>query len=368
MNPSQNRDVVELWGREFNIVRNGLSEAQVVSFVNELVKQHDLLIQRQEHMAALTQLAERTVTEAGKMAEDLKKEAANQAKADAQRITAEAEAVAARITAEAQARAQELIKQREAEITSSASKQAAEIKNQAEAAAKAEASRVLAEAEERGRRLVQEREAAAIANAGEQARVIREQAEAEASGMLERERQRIQPELASFVRNLHARLLAELEDLKTQVGSLSTELEQDLGGAPAPETAAPEAAVPAAKGHDEFLDLMAGPTEIDTDEPQWELEIVPPIDIMKIMNIVGYLDSLPQVTKTEIIPRNERTSVMVYLSAPLDIAETMRGLPEVGLVTEGEKAKGGKPAKLTISLSGSAENEASQTKDPSTAA
>ncbi len=362
MNPSQNRDVVELWGREFNLVRNGLSEAQVVSFVNELVKQHDQLIQRQEHMLALTQLAERTVTEANKMADGLKKEATDQAKADAQRITAEAEAAGARITAEAQAHAQEMVKQREADIVASASKQAAEIKRQAEAAAKTEAQRVIGEAEERGRRLIQEKEATAIANAGEQARIIREKAEAEASSMLDQERKRVQPELASFVRNLHARLLAELEDLKAQVGSLGSEIEQDLGGAPVSEAAAPAPA-----GRDEFLDLVAGTDEIDTDEPQWELEIVPPIDIMKIMNIVGYLDSLPQVTKTEIIPRNERTSVIVYLSAPLDLAETMRGLPEVGMVSEGE-ARSGKPSKLTLSLSTGDEDETSQTSDASATA
>ena len=60
MNPntSGNRDVIELWGREFNIVKSGLSEAQVVSFVNDLAKQHDVLLQRQEHLAALTKLAE----------------------------------------------------------------------------------------------------------------------------------------------------------------------------------------------------------------------------------------------------------------------------------------------------------------------
>jgi len=360
MNPSQNRDVVELWGREFNIVRNGLSEAQVVSFVNELVKQHDLLIQRQEHMMALTQLAERTVTEAGKMADDIKKSAAEQAKVDTQRITAEAEAAAARITAEAQAHAQEMVKQREADIMATASKQAAEIKRQAEIAAKAETQRVITDAEEQGRRILQEREAAAIANAGEQARIIREKAEAEASNMLDQERKRVQPELASFVRNLHARLLAELEDLKAQVSSLGSEIEQDIGGSPASETAL------VTKGRDEFLDLVAGNGDTDNDEPQWDLEIVPPIDIMKIMNIVGYLDSLPQVTKTEIIPRNERTSVVVYLASPLDLAATMQGLPEVGMVTAGE-SRSGKPSKLMLSLSGGAADGASQTSDAGTA-
>ena len=73
MNPSSggSRDIVELWGRQFNLVKNGLSEAQVVSFVNDLAKQHDVLLQRHEHLSALTKLAERTVTEADKLAKNI---------------------------------------------------------------------------------------------------------------------------------------------------------------------------------------------------------------------------------------------------------------------------------------------------------
>ena len=100
MNPntSGNRDVIELWGREFNIVKSGLSEAQVVSFVNDLAKQHDVLLQRQEHLAALTKLAERTVSEADKLAEEMKEEARTQANAEAARIVDE---TAARAKSEA---------------------------------------------------------------------------------------------------------------------------------------------------------------------------------------------------------------------------------------------------------------------------
>ena len=69
------KDVTELWGREFNIVKNGLSEDQVVSYVNQLVSEHDMLIQRQEHLSSLTKLAEKTVAEAEKLAEEIKTEA-----------------------------------------------------------------------------------------------------------------------------------------------------------------------------------------------------------------------------------------------------------------------------------------------------
>jgi len=49
--------VVELWGREFNLAKNGLSQAQIVSFVNKLISERDLLAQKVEHITSLTKLA-----------------------------------------------------------------------------------------------------------------------------------------------------------------------------------------------------------------------------------------------------------------------------------------------------------------------
>ena len=69
------KNVIELWGRELDIVKNGLSEAQVVSLVNELISERDTLIKRQEHLSSLVQLAERTVVEADNIAKQVKEEA-----------------------------------------------------------------------------------------------------------------------------------------------------------------------------------------------------------------------------------------------------------------------------------------------------
>jgi len=362
MNP--NRDVVELWGREFNIVKSGLSEAQVVSFVNDLVKQHDMLLQRQEHLAALTKLAERTVTEADKLADETKREAINQARAEAARILADAEgrakAEAARIIAEAEARAQQMVKEKEAEAMAAATEQAEAIKSGAErladevrreaaAQARAEVSRIIAEAQAKGQQIIKEKEGEAMALATEQAKAIRSKAEREAVELLNREKEKIQPELNTFVRRLHGQLLTELENLKQQVGAFETDYAQTLSQ---PSDGSRPVARRTGEKRDEFLDFVRNLDQAESGEPEWELEILPPIDIMKIMSIVGYLDSLPEVEKTEIIPRNERTSITVFLRQPLEVVEVMRTLPEVAKVEEDTAGTDSKPRKVNLILSG----------------
>ena len=104
-----NRDIVELWGREFNVVKTGLSQAQVVLFGNGLVKQQDTLVQGQERLIALISNAEPTVSEADRIAKGLKIEAKKQAEERAANLIAESEAPAksevSRLLKEAQATA-----------------------------------------------------------------------------------------------------------------------------------------------------------------------------------------------------------------------------------------------------------------------
>ena len=80
----------EMGGHEFKIVKKGLDKTQVAAFINELIRQRDELrserdnlIQREKHMLSLTRLAERTVIEADKLTEEIKKEAIEQAKTEA---------------------------------------------------------------------------------------------------------------------------------------------------------------------------------------------------------------------------------------------------------------------------------------------
>ena len=360
-----NADVVVLWGREFNLVKRGLSEAQVTSFVDELVKQQGAMSQRQQHLEALTKLAERTVTEANKLADETKQDAAAHAKAEGARIVAEAEKRAkedaARMLSEAETRAHQLLKKKESEAVATATEQmeamkaAAEIlaeevmkeAREGEARARSEASRVVAEAEAQARRIVKEKESEAVSQAAEQAHSIRAKAEREAGQLLERERQRIQPEVDKFVHRLHDQLLAQLESLKEQVQALKAEYTH--GPSRAEEEAPP--GKPAGEKGDEFMDFAPNLDHGESGEPDWEIEILPPLDVMKVMNIVDRLDGMAEVARTEIVPRNERTSITVFLRRALDLVEAVRTLPEVAVVEQNGSGADGKPRKISIKLS-----------------
>jgi vacuolar-type H+-ATPase subunit E/Vma4 len=216
-NPSVGRDVVELWGREFNLVKLGLSEPQVVSFVDDLTRQHDALARRHDHLAALTTLAERTVIEAEKLAGEIREDARKLAGNEASKIVAQAQASAESqketILAEAKTRAEKLAREKEDQALASADKIVNELKRSAEA----EAKRIVSGAESKGRHIMEQKEA----EASQQAAAVLLRAQQEASSLLERERQRIQPEIGQFVTRLQTQLLAELDGLKSRVGELA---------------------------------------------------------------------------------------------------------------------------------------------------
>lgn len=65
-----------------------------------------------------------------------------------------------------------------------------------------------------------------------------------------------------------------------------------------------------------------------------ELEILPPIDTMKMMKIVTHLDSLPEVEKTEIIALTDNPLIEIFLCKPIDLIDVLRTLPEVERVEE----------------------------------
>jgi hypothetical protein len=141
-----------------------------------------------------------------------------------------------------------------------------------------------------------------------------------------------------------------LDQLKSQIG----DLEPQFDGSE--DRRVPEAQKPARRKQekrDEFLDLMDNSESPESGEPEWEIEIVPPIDIMKIMSIVSHVDGLAGVSRTEIIPRNDRTSIMVYAQIPVDILEALKTLAEVAHAEEMANGQGeaGKPRRVSVALS-----------------
>jgi len=297
-----NNDVVELWEHDFAIVRNGLDEEQVISFVNELISQRGTFLQRQEHLSSLTKLAERIAAEADNMAKQTKEEAVEQAKA--------------------------------------------------------ETTVILAKAEEQAQQMIEEKRAEVIAMANREAEAIRANAQQQATLLLEEKTRSIQIELKDTVQSLSRQFLSQLESLQQQVIALQVEFEQTLSQAMkqeynvTPSTDSEVNTQPADSILSEAIAQVHTVDQVDNSEVgkmtpllaeneetvdykgEIELQILPPVNIKQIMGIMRYLDSLSEVENTELIPVADRPSIIVFLREPVHLVEILRTLPEVGQVDE----------------------------------
>jgi cell division septum initiation protein DivIVA len=292
---SNKEGTVELWGHEFKKVKNGLDEEQVASFVNKLMNEHEALLKRAEHLSSLTKLAEKTVVEAENVAKQLQKEAEDRAKDEAKAI--------------------------------------------------------IAKAEEQAQQVVQEKNAEAVAMANREAEAVKAKAQQQAELLLEERAKRIQPELRDIAKRLYGELLAQVESLKQQVVASEEEFDHKLSQ-PLPQTS--NVSMEADELDHELLELAPPIDETNAGEPDWELEISPPLDLTQILDIMNHLDSLPEITNTELIPRVDSPSITVFVREPIDLINKLRSLPQVAEVTEDttESANGqDRPGKVQIVLS-----------------
>jgi len=346
MSNSTKADVVVLAGREFKRVRNGLDEAQVASLIDELIKERDKLTQSYEHIASLNRLAEMTIVEADRLATQIKTEAAEQAKA--------------------------------------------------------ESAAIIDKAKEEARQIAEKKIAEAVQLANEQARVIKAKAEEEVANVLANERNRLLAELRNLVNQQFGHVLEELENIKQRASALQADFDNKLSElrvrpgvttvktAEEQETAAAEiaertevTAVETAKETaaivaeeiKKTLEQRAEPSEINSQigeksefsklfpiengvesgKPQWEIEVLPPFEIAKVMEVVSFLDQLPEVANTEmIVPQIDMPSILVFLRRPVNLITALQAIPAVAYVekvTSDRDASNGKPMKVRISLS-----------------
>jgi len=102
----------QLWGHDFPLVAEGLSEASVVDFVNKLMEERESLAKGQESLIYLRQLAEKMVVEAGQMATAIKQQAEAEASAlmtVTQSRADEIDSEIAQIMSEATAKADDIV-------------------------------------------------------------------------------------------------------------------------------------------------------------------------------------------------------------------------------------------------------------------
>jgi len=121
------------------------SRDEIVSFFDQVIRERDELLKRQEHLRSVTSLAEKTLADADDLAEQIKREAQENSEAEARKTLAAAEARALQITDEARARA-ELVIQEEVHA----------IRTQFEALAKEQAACVERHAREAAEQLYQQ--------------------------------------------------------------------------------------------------------------------------------------------------------------------------------------------------------------------
>ena len=88
---TSNDNVSDLLKKKFKVVKDGLDQDEVFSFISNLMDQNNELTAKLEHLDSLKKLAEKTVIEADKQAENIKLEIQEQAKAEAASTIAEAE-------------------------------------------------------------------------------------------------------------------------------------------------------------------------------------------------------------------------------------------------------------------------------------
>ncbi|GEM_PF-6130699 len=183
--------VTRLWGREFSIVKEGLSQEEVMDFVNELLSKQKPS-EEFAHITSLRKLAEQTVIEADKLALSIRREAEEQATriiAEAKSIMRDAEEQAARTTVEAEQKARAIVE--EAMTVSTA---------------------VAAETE------------SILRSASERAAALEQAAREETQQLLLRSKQIVEQEIEETFKKAYQKLFADLEAMAREARALESGL------------------------------------------------------------------------------------------------------------------------------------------------
>jgi hypothetical protein len=229
-------------------------------------------VKRQEHLAALTELAEKTVMDASNLSQAMTKKAADQAKAEADKMRARAEQ-----------ETDQYVKARKAEAKTAADKEAEAIKSEA----------------------------------NRQAKMIREQ---QLDG--------IRSEAAGLAQKLQNDLIANIENMKKSVATIGKNFKPM-------ESSGDTSSRGSSDTKDKSSALSDGEKGVLLDHVPWlEIEIMPPMDIEKIMDLISHLEKLPEVKTTDLLPETPNPLIRVFLSKPLALANMLRSLPQISQVTE----------------------------------
>ncbi len=387
-NNARKDGVVVLGGREFDRVKNGLDEVQVASFIDELTKERDKLAQSQDHIASLNRLAEMAVVEADKLATQVKTEAAEQAKAESTAIIDEAKEQARQMAEKKIAEAVEIANEKANAIKAKAEEEAAllleneKIKIRSELhnlvnqqfgymleeleSLKKQAAAVQADFDNKLSEPGEKDSTAAVEIAEESDTIVAKIAE-ERDAAAAKIAEEIDAAAVEIAEESDAVVAEEIDAAAVKIAE-----ESDAAAAEERDTIVvkenkapdehpePSQATKYIEKSFELSKLFESGDKPELGKPQWEVEILPPFDIAKIMEVVSFLDQLPEVANTEmIVPQIDTPSILVFLRESMNLVDVLQTIPAVAHVeevttdkaaTNGEPGKG--PRKVRVSLSG----------------
>ena len=300
-------EVLQIGDRVFRKNKFGLAEEEVRSYVEELIGQRSALMKRQEHLAGLTELAEKTIIEANNLSQLMMKKSTEQAKAEADKILVKAEQDS-----------EQMFKTIKAEAKTVAEKETAAI----------------------------------VSEAYRQAESIREE-----------QFNSIRTEATDLAQKLQNELIANIENIKKQVLSIGIKIE--------PVSPGSHITPPVARGDNKDKALSEGEKGVLREHIPWlEIEILPPVEIEKIMEFITHLESLSKVKTTDLLPETPNPLIRVFLDEPSSLAEMLRAFPEVAHVnelsdaTEGDISFGNKRQRIQIVLGKNSGKNNGDRKDP----
>ena len=384
-------DVIVLGEREFKRVKNGLDEAQVTSFIDELIKERDKLSKSQDHIASLNRLAERNIVEADKLAAQIKTEATEQAKAESAAIIDKAKEQARQMTEKKIAEAVEIANEQANTIKAKAEEEAAlllenqrnkirsELRNlvnqqfgymleelenlkQQATAVQAEFGNKLSESKKENstvtEKVAEKTVAAAAEIMKERDTIVAEKTDAAAAEITKESDTTVAEETdaaaAEITKESDTTVAEEIDATVAKMAKENDTTVLEKSKAPV-EHLEPSQATDHTGENTEFSRLFQIEEQAESDKPQWEVEILPPFDISKIMEVVSLLDQLPEVANTEmIVPQIDMPSILVFLHKPMNVVDVLQKMPAVDHVEEvstDTAATNGKPRKVRIGLS-----------------
>jgi F0F1-type ATP synthase membrane subunit b/b' len=188
----------EHWGVKFSVLPNGLSEDEVVAFVDDLMKSNKSSNLKQ---ASLIKLAEQTVIEADKLAEKIKEDARDEAKQETEKILATATTKAQEQVEVAAQKTETDALTKANEILAQAEKSAEETRNRAEKETQALVAKAQKEA------------VSIIDSASDRVNAIRNEAKIEAEFIVRRTSNRLADEIKAAIVDISQNVLAQLDPL-----------------------------------------------------------------------------------------------------------------------------------------------------------